>query len=229
MEIKNFRAIHDKDYITELIEEGEHVNQDFKFMISDSRKIARSIAAFANNDGGRLLVGVKDNGNIAGIRSEEEFYMIEQAAETYCKPPQKVRQTLYSIDGKYILKVDISKSSSRPVLAQDDNRHWQAYYRVDDENIQVPDIVVRTWKANHRKNTVITLSKPETDILSFLSTHHHASVEELSRTAHISIGTAEDIIVRFCMLNVADFRYLADTGWVIIAVPTTAETTGNNK
>ena len=58
MEIKNFRAVHDKDYIFELIEEGEHEQQDFKFAISDSRKIARSIAAFANNRGGRLLVGV---------------------------------------------------------------------------------------------------------------------------------------------------------------------------
>ena len=65
MEIKNFRAIHDKEYILELIEEGEHEMQDFKFSISDSRKIARSISAFANHSGGRLLVGVKDNGNIA--------------------------------------------------------------------------------------------------------------------------------------------------------------------
>lgn len=81
MEIKNFRAIHDKEYILELIEEGEHEMQDFKFSISDSRKIARSISAFANHSGGRLLVGVKDNGNIAGIRSEEEFYMIEQAVK----------------------------------------------------------------------------------------------------------------------------------------------------
>lgn len=38
MEIKNFRAIHDKEYILELIEEGEHEMQDFKFSISDSRK-----------------------------------------------------------------------------------------------------------------------------------------------------------------------------------------------
>lgn len=45
---------------------------DFKFEISDSKKIARSLVAFANTDGGRLLIGVKDNGVISGIRSEEE-------------------------------------------------------------------------------------------------------------------------------------------------------------
>ena len=69
-------AITEKDYIHRLIAEGEHIHQDFKFAISDARKIARSLSAFANTEGGRLLVGVKDNGAIAGGRSEEGIYMI---------------------------------------------------------------------------------------------------------------------------------------------------------
>jgi predicted HTH transcriptional regulator len=42
-----------------LIEEGEHQQQDFKYCINDSKKIAKSLVAFANTDGGRLLIGVK--------------------------------------------------------------------------------------------------------------------------------------------------------------------------
>ena len=76
----------DTDYLHMLIAQGEHQQQDFKFEISDARKIARSLSAFANTDGGRLLVGVKDNGRLAGIRSEEEQYMIEAAATLYCSP-----------------------------------------------------------------------------------------------------------------------------------------------
>ena len=68
--------MNSKDYIYKLIEEGEHQQQDFKFEISDARKIAKSLSAFSNTDGGRLLIGVKDNGKIAGVRSEEEIYMI---------------------------------------------------------------------------------------------------------------------------------------------------------
>ena len=63
------------------IAEAEHSRQDFKFMISDARKIARSISAFANREGGRLLIGVKDNGSIAGVRNEEDIYVVEQAAQ----------------------------------------------------------------------------------------------------------------------------------------------------
>ena len=90
-------------YIKRLISEGEHCHQDFKFEISDARKIARSISAFANTEGGRLLVGVKDNGKIAGIRSEEEIYMIEAAANMYCQPTIELQTQTYHVEGKNIL------------------------------------------------------------------------------------------------------------------------------
>jgi len=44
-----------KDHIHRLIAEGEHQRLDFKFEISDARKIARTLVAFANTDGGRIL------------------------------------------------------------------------------------------------------------------------------------------------------------------------------
>ena len=74
------------NYIKELIARGENQNLDFKFEISDARKIARTLSAFANSYGGKLLIGVKDNGVISGIRTDEEEYMIESAAHLYCKP-----------------------------------------------------------------------------------------------------------------------------------------------
>ena len=60
--MKDLKAIKGKYFIHRLIQEGEHEHQDFKFQISDARKIARSISAFANNDGGRLLIGVREKG-----------------------------------------------------------------------------------------------------------------------------------------------------------------------
>ena len=89
--MKDIRGIKGKFYIASLIEEGEHEHQDFKFAVSDARKIAHSLSAFANNDGGRLLIGVKDNGAIAGVRNEEDIFVVEQAAEMYCEPPQEIR------------------------------------------------------------------------------------------------------------------------------------------
>lgn len=55
------------------ISEGESQILDFKFALNDSRKIARSMSAFSNTDGGSLLLGVKDNGVIAGSVAKRSF------------------------------------------------------------------------------------------------------------------------------------------------------------
>ena len=59
-------------HIKQFIFEGENVNVDFKKTITSCQKIAKTLVAFANNKGGRLLVGVADNGTIKGVKSEDE-------------------------------------------------------------------------------------------------------------------------------------------------------------
>ena len=76
----------DKRYLLGLIGEGEHQQQDFKYRVDDARKLAKSVSAFANTDGGRLLIGVRDDGFIAGVRKEGEIYVMHQAAYKYCQP-----------------------------------------------------------------------------------------------------------------------------------------------
>ena len=51
----------DKHYLLSLIREGEHQQQDFKYRVADACKLAKSVSAFANTDGGRLLIGVRDD------------------------------------------------------------------------------------------------------------------------------------------------------------------------
>ena len=94
----SMKTLTDTEYIHALIAEGEHQQQDFKFEISDARKIAKTLSAFANTDGGKLLIGVKDNGKIAGVRSDEEQYMIEAAAGLYCSPEVSYTCLLYTSD-----------------------------------------------------------------------------------------------------------------------------------
>ena len=72
----------DKRYILSLIKEGEHQQQDFKYRVSDACKLAKSVSAFANTDGGRLLIGVRDDGNLSGVRSEEEIYRNQASSST---------------------------------------------------------------------------------------------------------------------------------------------------
>ena len=204
MEIKR------KGYIEGLIEQGEHEHQDFKYQITDARKIARSISAFANNSGGHLLVGVKDNGNIVGVSSDEEIYMIEQAAQMYCQPEQQVHFKIYRVAGKNVLKVDIDEADVKPVKAPDDNGQWRTYYRVDDENVLASSTHVKVMKLkseSSRNDIIINLTDKEQLLLDYLQDHGGITMSGYERLAHISFNTAQHIVVKLCEMGIVEMQY----------------------
>ena len=207
--MKDIKPIKGTYYIQNLISEGEHEHQDFKFAISDASKISHSISAFANNDGGRLLIGVKDNGNIAGVRNEEDIFMIEQAAQMYCRPPQEVKVTAFTVEGgAVVLRAEIMKASRRPVYSREPDGSWRAYFRVKDENIVAHPAMVKTWKLiESRQEFMLTMSEAETSLLKYLESHELATIEEYMIHACISHATAEDIVVRLASIGVINFVY----------------------
>lgn len=215
--MKDIKAIKGKFYIQGLIEEGEHEHQDFKFSISDARKIARSLSAFANNDGGRLLVGVKDNGNIAGVRNEEDIYVIEQAAQMYCRPAQKVEFTAFKTEGgAIVIRAEIAKASHRPVQAQEPDGSWRTYYRVKDENIVAPELMVRAWrKKKSQKGALLSFSEPESTLIGHLEENEMTTIEEFMKIARISRHTAEEIIIKLYAVGIIDFTYTGTTFKII--------------
>ena len=119
---------------------------DFKFKISDSKKIARTLVAFANTDGGRILIGVKDNGSIFGIKSEEEKYMIQTAADLYCQPQVNFQAKEWNVNGKKILEILVPKSKYHKHRAPDHCNKYKVYIRVKDQNIVANSILLKILK-----------------------------------------------------------------------------------
>lgn len=207
--MKDIPAVKGKYYIQGLIEEGEHEHQDFKYAISDARKIARSISAFANNDGGRLLIGVKDNGNIVGIPNEEDIYMIQHAAEAFCIPPQDVEITAFKVEhGCVVLRASIAKASSRPVYVKEDGGKKIAYIRVKDENIVAHPLLVKSWILQNENNgQLLTLSPQEKSLLKFLELNPYSSVEDFIFSTHTSKSMAETIITRLLAAGIIEMTH----------------------
>ena len=58
-----------KDSILDLIKTGEGITLEFKTNISSN--LGKEICAFANTQGGKILLGVGDSGNIIGIKTKE--------------------------------------------------------------------------------------------------------------------------------------------------------------
>lgn len=149
-----------------LIAEGEHQQQDFKFRIDDQKKIARTLVAFANTDGGRLLIGVKDNGKITGINPEEEYHMIEGAASLFCKPPVVFESHIWQEDFRLVLEIKVKPNPAKNHRALDDDSKWKVYVRKKDHTLLANKILLNVWNLQ-RKGT----SKPaqlHEDALSLL-------------------------------------------------------------
>lgn len=206
---KDLPAIRGKYYIQRLIEEGEHEHQDFKYKISDACKIARSISAFSNNDGGRLLVGVKDNGVIAGIRSEEDVHVIEAAAEIYCRPAVRVEMTAFQCEGGLVvLRASIPRAEARPVECREEDGSWRAYYRVADENIAAHPLMVRTWRREYVEAADgLAFSADEGALLQSLESLGPVDVEQMILHTHLSRRSAEDMIVKLAGMGLVEFVY----------------------
>ena len=142
--------MNDKHFLLNLIGEGEHQQQDFKYRVDDARKLARSVSAFANTDGGRLLIGVRDNGQIAGVRTEGEIYVMHQAAFKYCQPEASITFDTYHVDGKAIVVATVPPSDKRPICAPDEDGRLRAYIRIKDENIVASPVLFALWKESQK-------------------------------------------------------------------------------
>ncbi|MBT3386033.1 MAG: ATP-binding protein [Prolixibacteraceae bacterium] len=190
-------------FLYNLIEEGEHQQQDFKYCINDSKKIAISLVAFANTNGGRLLIGVKDNGKIIGISSDEEFYMVEAAAKIYSNPAISFSTKQWQAEGKTVLEITVNQSIKRPHFAKDDMGKWLAYIRIADENYMAHNIQVEVWKKQRNpKGIYFTYSNDEKYLIDFLQNNSHISLSKFMRLAFISRKKAEDILSNFLIMNV---------------------------
>ena len=142
--------MEDKRYLLNLISEGEHQQQDFKYRVDDAFKLAKSVSAFANTDGGRLLIGVRDDGHLSGVRKEEEFYMMHKAAGKCCQPEVSVKYDTYHVGGRTIVVATVPPSEKKPVCAQDEDGHFRAYIRIKDENIVASPVLFALWRESQK-------------------------------------------------------------------------------
>ncbi len=197
-----------QDYISNLIKQGEHLHLDFKFEINDTKKIARSLSAFANTEGGILLIGVKDNGKISGIRSEEELHMIEVAAHLHTKPEVKFSATKHIIKGKLVLEISVPKSKLRPHLAPDLKQNMRAFIRVADENKTAHIVHYTAWIKQKKELPVkINYSDKEQILLDSLTKHKKITLKKYQKTAGITRKCAVDIMSDFLNLRLISINY----------------------
>ena len=192
-------SVDDKRYLLNLIREGEHQQQDFKYRVSDACKLAKSVSAFANTDGGRLLIGVRDDGILSGVRSEEEIFMMHQAAYKFCKPEPSIKFDTYHVDGRTIVIATVPPTDRRPVYALDKDGNKQAYVRIKDENIVASPVLVALWRETQKpQGVVITYNQDVRQLLGSIKGRQTLNqIVRLSKLPRFKVVTLLARLIRF--------------------------------
>ena len=177
--------------------EGEGVTLDFKKTITSCEKIARTMVSFANNRGGRLLIGVADDGTIKGVKSEdEERYMITKAAHLYARPAlEPVFEEVY-VDDKMVLIVDTPASTLKPHYALAEDGKWWVYVRVKDKSVLASKIVVDVLKrASSNEGVLIEYSENEKTLLAYLDQATRIDIKQCCELLKIGRKRAQKLLV----------------------------------
>lgn len=190
--------------IETLIKAGEHQQQDFKFAVNEARKIAYSLCAFANSEGGRLLIGVKDNGRIAGVRSEEELYMIDTAADLYTSPVIPFETKLWNVNGKKVLEVIVQPHDEKPCMVKDEHGRYWAYVRFDDQNIKASPVHLELWK-NPVQPRVLNLGQNEERVMEVLRDFQPRSINKLSHDSGMDRRELIRFLARLCAWEIVEY------------------------
>lgn len=190
-------------YLRELIESGESQHLDFKFCVSDSRKIARTLVAFSNSDGGKILIGVRDNGSIAGVQSDEEIYMVETAAVLYCRPEIKYSLKQHYAGEKTILEVQVEKGEKRPYQVKDEQGRWITYFRHNDQNLVANRVLLQVWrKEQKKKGVMVKFGRAENILMDYIKNNGSVTISKFRKIAGISSYRAESILANLILFKV---------------------------
>jgi len=106
--------------LIELIEKGEDSETQFKERLDSIDSLATEICAFSNSNGGNILVGVSDDGEIIGL-SIEDVKKLNQWVSNACSQKIDPQVSVTTQNIKYIAKIvmiiNVPMGTNKPYMA----------------------------------------------------------------------------------------------------------------
>lgn len=114
---------------------GESKNVEFKVQLpDDSKKYMKTIIAYANTSGGKIMIGVDDvTKEVVGVEPSSVFKIMDKIANAVsdmCVPQIVPDITFQTIEGKCIVQVEIYPGQNRPYYIRNQGKENGTYIRV---------------------------------------------------------------------------------------------------
>ena len=120
--------------LLEEIARGEPYDLEFKLIPNEDRiKYLKTVVAFANGRGGRLLFGVANDRTIPGIANDKAYAELDGITNSIsdaCSPRIPIDAGIENIDGRSVIVVDVLAGSRCPYFIKSEGEKDGVYIRV---------------------------------------------------------------------------------------------------
>lgn len=192
--------------LEDLVSKGEGQLLEFKKKASFPEKIVKEMVAFANTDGGQLLVGVDDDGALSGLKfAEEDRFVIDNAIRTHIKPGIKCESELIPISRKRsILHYQVFESQKKPsYYLVDPNKRGTAYVRVNDKSVQASREMVEILKrSKNKKSYPVRVGEHEQLLFRHIEEHGKTTLQRFMEVSGLSRYRASRILIALVVSNI---------------------------
>jgi len=188
-----------------LVRKGESDHVEFKKKIDYPEKVVKEVIAFANTNGGDLLIGVEDNGEISGLKyPDEERFVLDNAIEAFCRPviPFQVKQISVA-SNRSVLVYQIQKSEKRPHSLKYQTGKKDVYIRVGEKSIKASREVIEILEREKKgKDIRFNFGESEKILMNHLDIHGYITVSTYSLIADIKPFLAARKLILLVLANV---------------------------
>ena len=186
--------------LTQLVALGEGLHLEFKRKVPKAERLAKEIIAFANTHGGRLLLGIDDDGTITGVRDAHETeFALRQALDAHCDPPVPINITNVPISKRReVLIVHVPESGAKPhyLLNREGSETRTAYVRVDEMSVEASPEARRLMRAARKQEDVtFEFGDHELMLMRYLESYGRVTVDQYARIAGIPPWRASRTLV----------------------------------
>ena len=180
---------------------GEGTHLEFKHRVPRADRLAREVIALANTAGGKVLLGVDDDGSVVGLKdADEELYALREALTTRIEPHVEVAVERVAVSRRReVVVVSVPPSPDRPHFLRPDGdprRKRAAFVRLGEESVEASREAVDLMKADRRGDTVtFTFGDAERRLLEYLDRFERVTVREYARMGKMPPWRASKTLV----------------------------------
>lgn len=196
---------HNIHELKKLAAEGEGLHLEFKRKAAYPEKIVRELIAFANTEGGTLLIGVDDDGSIPGVKyPDEEGLVICEAIKKYCRPILLYKESFIAIsENKFVVRFDVPPSSKRPHYLVLDNNTRQSFVRENDMSIKAsPEMEELVRRSKHKRDIRFTFGDAEKKLMEYLNDHRSISLPVYQKLSGLNRFKTRRKLILLVLANV---------------------------